>query len=235
MDIQRPAPAVLTHPDPAGGRASETAEAARPAPWALWGVRLDAPADGWTVTDPLVVAGRVRGRLRSRLLGAARRALGAGARRAWEVDLLLDGAPVARLGPEEAAGGRFVAQVAVPGLAEGLHVLSLGAPGCDPALAWSRRTVRLRRTASTAGPVRAATRWTLVRLHLVHPSPRPRILIDQRSWDEVGWRVRRNGTGWWGDALLDLAHLPVGRHRVVVETAGHPAVRLDLHRLSEYH
>ena len=232
MEIQRPAPALVTDVDPAGGRASE---AAGPAPWALWGVRLDAPGDGWTVTDPLVVAGRVPGRLRRRLLGAALCALGAGARRSWEVELLLDDAPVARIGPAEAAEGRFVAQVAVPGLEEGLHHLSLGAPGCDAALAWSRRTVRLRRTAPAAGPIRAATRWTLVRLHLVHPSPRPRVLIDERCWDAVGWRVRRNGGGWWGDAVLDLAHLPVGRHRVVVETAGHPAVRLDLHRLSEYH
>lgn len=231
MEIQRPVPAVLTDLEPAGARPDDGA-AARPGPWALWGVRIDAPADGWTVTDPLVVAGQVSGRLRRRLHQAARRALGA--RRGWEVEVLLDGAPVGRVGPAEAPGGRFVLQVAVPGLAEGLHLLSLGAPGCDPALAWSRRTVRLRRTASAA-PVRAATRWTLVRLHLVHPSPRPRVLIDERSWEEVGWQVRRNGSGWWGDAVLDLAHLPVGRHRVVVETAGHPAVRLDLHRLSEYH
>lgn len=225
MEIQRAVPALVTDVEPAGER---------PGPWALWGVRIDAPADGQTVTDPLVVAGRVSGSLRSRLVRAARRALAAGAPRSWEVEVLLDGAPVGRIGPAEAPGGRFVLQVAVPELAEGLHLLALGAPGREPALAWSRRTVRLRRTASAA-PVRAATRWTLVRLHLVHPSPRPRVLIDERSWDEVGWRVRKNGGGWWGYAILDLAHLPVGRHRVVVETAGHPAVRLDLHRLSEYH
>lgn len=233
MEIQRAAPAFVNDVDPAGDRARPAATPRRD-PCALWGVRIDAPSDGQTVTDPLVVAGEVAGRLRSRLLQAARRALTTRHHRGWEVEVLLDGAPVGRIGPEEASGGRFVLQVAVPGLAEGLHLLSLGAPGSEPALAWSRRTVRLRRTAA-AGPVRAATRWALVRLHLVHPSPRPRVLIDERCWDEVGWRVRRNGIGWWGDAVLDLAHLPVGRHRVVVEPAGHPAVRLDLHRLSEYH
>lgn len=230
MEIQRPiAPPLID-----GAAAGPRTRVSRPQPWLLWGVRLDSPADGQTVTDPLVVTGHVGARLRSRLLQATRRALAAGASGGWGLEVLLDGAPVGRIGPAEVSAGRFVLQMPVPDLREGAHTLSLGAPGCEPGLGWSRRTVRLRRTPRES-PARAATRWTLVRLHLVHPSPRPRVLIDGRCWDEMEWHVRRNGSGWWGEAVLDLAHLPVGRHRVVVEPAGHPSVRLLLHRLSEYH
>lgn len=230
MEIQRPiAPLVAD-----GAATGPRTRISRPQPWLLWGVRLDSPGDGQTVTDPLVVTGQVEGRLRDRLLRVARRSRAAGASGDWRVEVLLDGAPVGHLGPTEVSAGRFVVQVPVPALGEGVHVLSLGAPGCDPGLGWNRRTVRLRRTPPES-PARAATRWTLVRLHLVRPAPRPRVLIDGRRWDDVEWQVRRNGTGWWGEAVLDLAHLPVGCHRVVVEPAGHPSARLLLHRLSEYH
>lgn len=231
MEIQRPiAPLVAGEAAAAG----PSTLAARPRPWALWKVRVESPGDGQTVTDPLVVTGHLGGGVRDRLLQAARRAVAAGTHHDWSFEVLLDGEPVGRIGPAEVSAGRFVVQIPVPDLAEGAHLLSLGAPGRDPGQAWSRRTIRLRRTPPES-PVRAATRWTLVRLHLVQPSPRPRVLIDERCWEDVAWRVRRNGTGWWGDALLDLAHLPVGRHRVLVEPRSHPAVRLLLHRLSEYH
>lgn len=195
-----------------------------PEPAAPAGFALDGPREGETVTDPLVVTGRVPPWLAlpgDRTLRALDR-----------IEVLLDQTPVATLGLVTRRGRRFALSVPVPYLSEGAHVLSLRKDGDGTAPGWCRRTVHFLRPEVRDG-AQPVTRNALVRLLLARPTRRPLVWIGGLRWDWVRWHLHREKGALWGTVLLDLEPLPLGRHRMVVEAAGHPPVDLEIERLPE--
>lgn len=197
--------------------APDVATAAPPrAPW------LDGPLDGETVTDPLVVTGRVRRWDPRRLLFGGR----------WLPRLDLDSERLPELAGALIDGDRFVATVRAPYLTEGAHVLSL-ARGGDRGPGWSRRTVLFRRPpAAEDGAVTATTRAAVGRL-LPQRIPAAGVRIGGRPWPHARWLCGyRERDGWTGVALADLRTLPPGRYDLEIEPEGLPPAGYRLVRLA---
>lgn len=206
----------------APGIARPPAAGAAPAslPRAPW---LDGPLDGETVTDPLVVTGRVRRWDPRRLLLDGR----------WLPRLDLDGERLPELAGALIDGDRFVATVRAPYLTEGAHVLSL-ARGGDRGPGWSRRTVLFRRPpAQEEGSVTATTRAAVGRL-LPQRIGHAGVRIGGRPWPHASWLCGyRERDGWVGVALADLRTLPPGRYDLEIEPEGLPPAGYRLLRLAE--
>lgn len=192
--------------------------AAPPAPNGR-GPEIDTPAAGATVTDPLVVTGRLP------LLGPGR--LGGGRPPA----LLIDHTAHPELAGAVTGGGRFVAFLRTPYLSEGAHVLSLGRSAGRPELGRSRRTVHFRREPGAEGIAVAAT--AAVCLRLERPVRRAAIRLGGRPWSAARWLCGRNGAGWVGAAVLDLGELAPGGYTLTVAPAGAPAVEHRLTRIAD--
>lgn len=97
-----------------------------------------------------------------------------------------------------------------------------------------RRAVHLERAPGDAAEEEIAGDGELaVPLHLEHRTGRPRVLIDGHLWEEVRWRVTPNGDGWNAVAIVGLEHLPVGRHELRIEPAGHPVTTVAFRHLPE--
>lgn len=95
-----------------------------------------------------------------------------------------------------------------------------------PGLRW--KAYPLEAAGRRGGVAEAEEGEVAVRLRLERRTRRPRVLIDGHIWEEVRWCVTPNGDGWNGVAILGLEHLPVGRHQVRIEPAGHPVMNLEL-------
>ncbi len=100
------------------------------------GLAIERPAEGETVTDPLMVIGRLPPGSRIRDATNGQRPL-----------LYIDRTPVSDLSDAVVAGGRFQLMLPVPYLTEGAHILSLRLAreeeSAEPG--WSRRTCHFRR------------------------------------------------------------------------------------------
>lgn len=196
---------------------AEPPPAATPrAPW------LDGPLDGETVTDPLVVTGRLRRWDPRRLLFDGR----------WLPRLELDGERLPRLAGALIDGDRFVATVHAPYLTEGAHVLSL-ARGGDRGPGWSRRTVLYRRPPEATDGTVTATGRAAVGRRLPQRVPRAEIRIGGRPWPNAQWLCGyRDRDGWVGVAVTDLTSLAPGSYDLEIEPAGQPPSGYRLVRLA---
>lgn len=204
---------------PASARALLDAPEPSPPPAAPW---LDRPLDGETVTDPLVVSGRLKSWDPRRLLG------GFGLPR-----LQLDGDGLPALAGAVIDGDRFVATVRAPYLSEGAHALSL-ARGGHRGPGWSRRTVHYRRPPEAADGAVVATARAAVGRRLPQRVRRAEVRIGGRPWPAASWLCGyRDAEGWIGVAVTDLGTLAPGRYRLEIEPEGLPPAGYPLLRLAE--
>ena len=192
--------------------------AAQPAaPW------LDLPLDGETVTDPLVVTGRLKrwDPRRLPLLGGR-----------WLPRLQLDGEGMPALAGAVVDGDRFAAAVRVPYLTEGAHALAL-ARGGDRGPGWSRRTVHFRRPPEAGDCAVTATACAAVGRLLPQRVRHAEVRIGGRPWPAARWLCGfHERDGWIGIALADLRLLAPGRYELEVEPAGLPPAGYPLVRLA---
>jgi MoaA/NifB/PqqE/SkfB family radical SAM enzyme len=192
---------------------------ARPpaAPW------LDRPCDGETVTDPLVVSGRLSRWDPRRLPILGDR---------WLPRLQLDAEGLPGLAGAVIDGVRFVATVRVPYLSEGAHVLALARGGVRGP-GWSRRTVHFRRPPDDDGGAVTATSRAAVGRLVPRCVRRAEVRIGGRRWTAAEWLCGLRGDGGWvGIALADLRALAPGRYELEVEPEGLPPASYPLVRLT---
>lgn len=204
---------------PASARALLDAPEPRRRPAAPW---LDRPLDGETVTDPLVVSGRLRRWDPRRLLGGF-----------WLPRLQLDGDALPALAGAVIDGDRFVATVRAPYLSEGAHALSL-ARGGDHGPGWSRRTVHYRRPPESTNGAVVATARAAVGRRLPQRVGRAEVRIGGRPWPAASWLCGfRDAEGWVGVAVTDLRALAPGRYQLEIEPEGLPPAGYELERLAD--
>lgn len=192
--------------DPASYRPRPRPSVSGPVP-----IHIESPSLGATVTDPIVVAGRIAPEARGH---------------SWEV--MLEDTPVGivRCSRKVLSDGDFVFAGPIPFVTEGTHQLWMRRTG-EPE-GYGHRDVHLWRPEVRPGSVRATSVASLVsRTRL--PLARVRTEIDGRTWRAVRY-VR---TGWrYCAALLDLADLSPGEHSVVLRVNGRPTGPVSLEKLA---
>ncbi len=160
------------------------------------GLAIERPCEGETVTDPLVITGRLPSgtwlQERSPAPSAIRSARhgGAGTRgKDHRLLLYIDRTPVSDLEDAVTADGSFLLVLPVPYLSEGTHVLSMGfgEPGKPAEPGWSRRTFHFRPGPKGQRDAIAVTRTAAVLLTLNEPAQSARVWIDGEPWSPVQW------------------------------------------------
>ncbi len=153
-------------------------------------VRIDRPARGETVTDPLVVTG-----------------IATAAARAW--DVMIDDCAIPSLDLME--DGRFVASGEVPFLTEGAHVVWIRGRNGEAAEGWDHREIHFWRPAAQEGAIARTT--GLASRRLPYACPEPRVFIDRRLWPAARLVERHAAPPL---LLIDTAALTPAEHQIEV-------------------
>ena len=196
----------LAFPEPRRGRRS----------WVL-----DDPSDGATVTDPLLVTGRV-----PRIIPSVLRRIG----ERFFPTVMIDCEPVATIADAVFDGASFALSIRVPYLTEGEHVLSLAIPG-ERQPGWSRRTFRFWRPHEDRNMI-TALNTLAVGQRLFTRAREATVCIDGLGWLSTKWLCSRNRAAWRGLTIVDLDGLDAGRHDLVVQFEHHSPSRYLIWRVT---
>ena len=170
---------------------------------------LDWPGEGASVTDPLVVRGRVR-------------------RGEEPPDLVVDRRFTIPLRQAAVWEGRdYAAVLEIPYLTEGAHLLSLRRSGGKD---FADRTVHLWRPPREGARI-AATSALAVGVVCQEDARRAKLSVDGRRWKKATWLHRQSPEGTRGIAWFDLEGLPAGPHALSVEPKRHPVSRHEFVKL----
>jgi hypothetical protein len=157
-------------------------------------VRIDLPRAGATVTDPLIVAGRLDGR-------------------AEDFELMIDETPVANFNESGCfAGNEFVLEVPAGYVSEGAHVVWARRRGAGSG--WGHRQVFLWR------PDDGATTHALYVLPREAAPLPPTLYIGEHRWPRVWWKTMHGTRGAKMVGLADLESLPPGEYAAEVRLLG---------------
>jgi MoaA/NifB/PqqE/SkfB family radical SAM enzyme len=168
-------------------------------------VTITTPGAGATVTDPLIVAGRIDGA-------------------PVDFELMIDDTPVANFNDDGYFdGNRFIVEARVDFVSEGAHVIWARRRGTSAG--WGHRQVFLWRPESGV---------TTHALYLVPrrtaPFP-PSLFIGEHRWPRVTWTTMRSTRGMKMVGLADLETLPPGEYATEVRFLGRVVAGRALTRL----
>ena len=195
--------------DPVTYRPWRLAPSAEPAP-----VRMDFPSPGSTVTDPIVVTGRI--------------ASGADGD-VWEV--MLEDTVLGVIRPNFALrpDGDFVLDGPIPYVTEGVHRLWIRRQRDDSA-SHADREVHVWRPDRATGRIKTTEALSL-RQHSRRRIRRISASVDGRRWSAARFLSVDGGDPNCRTVLLDLRHLEPGEHSVQIRVNGWPSRPILIERL----
>lgn len=185
------------------------------------GLRLDLPADGDLIGDPLVLVGR----------GGPRSWLPRWLARKELPEVYIDDTRIASLSGAAVMDGEwFAAVIPVPFLTAGGHRLSLRPPGAAESAGWGQRWFQARGSGGAA----AGFSRMAVPVPLTRREPAPALTLAGRPHPMRRWLCgpRPADGHWLGVAVIEVADLAPGAYDLEMSFRAHPPHRAIVERLS---